>query len=127
MSKLDVWKNNHPRLINSLRKINTLGDDLLALHPTLGRLDDISDFLKGNEEKTLKGDMTQTSAALDLYGEQIANELGKFFLGKKKFNVATSFFKIAPFLKIPDVIMDVAKFIDDFTTPVEEFDGRKRK
>lgn len=126
MSKLDVWRNNHPRLINSLRKVNTLGNDLLALHPILGYADDTQDYIKGNEEKTLKEDMTQTSAALDLFGEKIANKLGEFFYTINKFKVSNNLFRISPFFRIPDFIMDTAKFIEDFSTPVEEFDGRKR-
>ena len=126
MSKLDVWRNNHLRLINSLRKVNTLGNDLLALHPILGYADDTQDYIKGNEEKTLKDDMTQTSAALDLFGEKIANKLGEFFYTINKFKVSNNLFRISPFFRIPDFIMDTAKFIEDFSTPVEEFDGRKR-
>lgn len=115
MSKLDIWKDNHPTFINSLRKVLTLGDDLIALHPKLGIIDDISDVLmqKPDKEKTLEEHV-----------KQLGTEMG---LSSRMLDATGRYLKLASILNVPDFLLDAATFINDWSTPIEEFDGRKEK
>lgn len=129
MSKLAQWKNNHLTLMNILRKAGTLGMDLLALHPKLGIIDDVYDTLtqKPIEERLPKEEARQLGTAVGLSGKMLDATYGTTFKAIKDTEGVDAFHKFSHVLNVPDFMLDAAKFVNDFTTPVEEFDGRKRK
>ena len=129
MSKFAQWKNNHPTLMNRLRKAGTLGMDLLALHPKLGIADDVYDTLtqKPYEERLPKEELRQLGTAVGLSGKMLDAIYGTAFKAINDTEGVNAFHKMSRILNVPDFILDAAKFVNDFTTPVEEFDGRKRR
>lgn len=121
----DTWAARHPQTMMRLRKIKTLANDLLALHPVLGIYDDIMDYInqKPQEERDAKDEINSITTASGLGGKVVNSLYGKPV--KKIFNDSewsNAFKKFSNILNIPDKINDSIKFIDDFSRPVNEFD-----
>ena len=117
---IDRFIGNYPQLMQRARKGRQLIVDLIALHPKLGIFDDLTDIVN------MPNDVAPGGAALaDVLGGEVAklqDLTDRLFRYPLPANIDRAFKRANKIIfGAPDIILDMAKFFDDFSKPVDEF------